>query len=62
MPILTDAPSRPAALVRERDRVDTFALIALTLSFALAMIGLVLTANPRPDFESSQAFATVLGP
>ncbi len=53
---------RPAALRNERDPVDSFAVFALALSFALAMLGLVLTAHPRSDTQTADAAVILTGP
>ena len=53
---------RPAALRNERDPVDNFAAFALALSFALAMLGLVLTAHPRPNTQTAEEAINLTGP
>jgi hypothetical protein len=60
MSILSETTYRAAAV--RRDRVDSFAVIALTLSFVLALLGLVLTANPRADAQSDDTAVTLIGP
>jgi len=60
MTILTDA--RSAMLGKDRDLVDSLAVIALTLSIALALLGLVLTAHSSPDAQTPEAAISLIGP
>jgi hypothetical protein len=58
----THTASRSAALRKERDRTDVFAVVALLLSFTLAMIGLAMTSNPSPVFEPADESQYLIGP
>jgi hypothetical protein len=62
MTFSTDTASRSAHLRRERERTDIFAVVALLLSFVLAMIGLALTANPSPVLEPTIESPYLIGP
>lgn len=59
MTITTKSDADAAAL--RHDREDTFAIIALTLSFALAMLGLVMSDHSFRDAANDDMLSATYG-